>query len=73
MDFAYSPRCQDYLARLRAFVREEVEPNEKAYYAALHASPWQQPAIMESMKAKARAAGLWNLFLPDEELSLIHI
>jgi alkylation response protein AidB-like acyl-CoA dehydrogenase len=67
MDFAYSPRCQDYLGRVRQFMKEVVEPNEAAYYAALHKAPWQQPAIMEEMKAKARAAGLWNLFLPEGE------
>jgi alkylation response protein AidB-like acyl-CoA dehydrogenase len=67
MDFAYSPRCQDYLARLRQFIKDVVEPNEAAYYAELHKAPWQQPAIMEAMKARARAAGLWNLFLPESE------
>lgn len=67
MDFAYSPRCQDYLARLRQFIQDEAQPREKDYYAALHAAPWQQPAVMEELKAKARAAGLWNLFLPDAE------
>lgn len=67
MDFAYSPRCQDYLARLRQFIQDEAQPREKDYYAALHAAPWQQPAVMEALKAKARAAGLWNLFLPDAE------
>ncbi|MDI1302680.1 MAG: acyl-CoA dehydrogenase family protein [bacterium] len=67
MDFAYSARCQNYLARVRQFIRDVVEPNEKAYYEALHKAPWVQPAVMEAMKAEARAAGLWNLFLPDEE------
>lgn len=67
MDFAYSARCQDYLARVHQFIHDEIEPNEKAYYAALQKSPWQQPAIMEEMKARARASGLWNLFLPDAE------
>lgn len=69
MDFAYSPRCQDYLARVRQFMKDVVEPNEKAYLNALHRAPWQQPAVMEEMKAKARAAGLWNLFLPEEGLA----
>jgi alkylation response protein AidB-like acyl-CoA dehydrogenase len=67
MDFAYSPRCQDYLARLKAFVKDEVAPREAEYHAALRAAPWQQPAVMEELKAKAKAAGLWNLFLPEEE------
>ncbi len=67
MDFAYSPPCQDYLTRLRQFMREEVLPAEAAYHAALQSAPWEQPAIMEELKAKARAAGLWNLFLPEAE------
>ncbi|MGB4343705.1 MAG: acyl-CoA dehydrogenase family protein, partial [Moraxellaceae bacterium] len=67
MDFAYSPRCQDYLARLRQFMTDEVNPAEKAWLEALHKAPWEQPAVMESLKTKAKAAGLWNLFLPEGE------
>lgn len=67
MDFAYSPRCQDYLARLRQFMTDEVNPAEKAWLEALHKAPWEQPAVMEELKAKAKAAGLWNLFLPEGE------
>ncbi|MCC2637355.1 MAG: Acyl-CoA dehydrogenase [Moraxellaceae bacterium] len=67
MDFAYSPRCQEYQARIRQFIKDVVEPNEKAYHDALKTAPWQQPAVMEEMKAKAKAAGLWNLFLPEAE------
>ncbi|MBP7178642.1 MAG: acyl-CoA dehydrogenase family protein, partial [Moraxellaceae bacterium] len=66
MDFAYSPRCQEYLARLRQFMKEEVIPAEKTWFEALHKAPWEQPAVMEALKAKAKAAGLWNLFLPEE-------
>lgn len=65
MDFAYSPRCQDYLARLRRFMKEEVIPAEKAWFEALQRAPWEQPAVMEQLKARARAEGLWNLFLPE--------
>ena len=56
-------------ARLRAFMDEVVYPNEKTYRDQHAAGPdrWQTPPIMEEMKAKARAAGLWNLFLPDSE------
>jgi acyl-CoA dehydrogenase len=67
MDFSYSPRCQDYLARLRQFMQDEVVPREAAYHAAIKANPWQQPAVLETLKQKAREAGLWNLFLPDTE------
>lgn len=67
MDFAYSPRCLDYLARLKEFMATELAPRDAAYHAALRDAPWQVPAVMRELKAKARAAGLWNLFLPDEE------
>jgi acyl-CoA dehydrogenase len=66
MDFAYSSRCQEYLSRLRQFMREEVIPAEKSWFEALHKAPWEQPAVMEALKEKAKAAGLWNLFLPEE-------
>lgn len=56
--------------RLRAFVAEVVEPGERAYYAthATYANRWTIPPVMEEMKARAREAGLWNLFLPESEL-----
>jgi alkylation response protein AidB-like acyl-CoA dehydrogenase len=66
MDFAYSPRCQDYLARVRQFMAEELAPRQADYLAALKQEPWKVPEVMKTLKAKARAQGLWNLFLPDE-------
>ena len=66
MDFAYSPRCQDYLARARQFMADELAPRQADYLAALKREPWQVPAVMKTLKAKAREQGLWNLFLPDE-------
>ena len=69
MDFGHSPRAQDYIARVSAFMRDHVLPAEEAYHAQLTGladwRQWRQPAIMEDLKARARAAGLWNLFLPD--------
>ncbi len=71
MDFAPSERTRELSERLARFMREEVLPAELAYAAALSGSSdhraWRQPPIMETLKAKARAAGLWNLFLPDAE------
>ena len=71
MDFSPSSRAQDYLQRLTAFVQEHVLPAEPEYCAQLQNLPdwhnWKQPLIMESLKAKARAEGLWNLFLPEKE------
>jgi acyl-CoA dehydrogenase len=69
MDFGHSPRAQDYIARVSAFMRDHIVPAEDAYHAQLTGladwRQWRQPAIMEDLKAKAKAAGLWNLFLPD--------
>ncbi len=69
MDFAHSPKARDYIARVSAFIAEQVTPNEETYLAQLKhgEQPWNVPPVMEEMKAKARSAGLWNLFLPDTE------
>ncbi len=69
MDFAYSARTKQYLERLAAFMDEHVYPHEQTFDEQLNAQPtrWQVPPIMENLKARARAQGLWNLFLPDSE------
>ena len=52
-------------------MHDHVVPAEPEYYAQVRNRPdwrqWKQPPVMETLKAKARAAGLWNLFLPDKE------
>ncbi len=63
--FTLSPRAQALKDRLVAFMAEHVEPQERAFYAALAEDRWRVPALLDELKAKARAAGLWNLFLPD--------
>ncbi|WP_243047769.1 acyl-CoA dehydrogenase family protein [Dyella sp. RRB7] len=71
MDFTPSERTQALTERLDRFMREEVIPAESTYASQLAGSAdhrqWRQPPVMEQLKAKARAAGLWNLFLPDLE------
>jgi alkylation response protein AidB-like acyl-CoA dehydrogenase len=71
MDFAHSPRAQDMIARVRAFLDEQIAPAEAAYRSELVGGAdwtrWRQPAAMERLKAQAKAAGLWNLFLPDAD------
>jgi acyl-CoA dehydrogenase len=70
MDFALSPRAQDYHDRLSAFMAEHVYPAEAVYErqrgelvaaGAVHTVP----PVVEELKAEARRRGLWNLFLPD--------
>jgi len=65
--FAYSDHARDLRERLIAFQREHVEPAEAEYFAHIerNGQRWTIPPVMESLKTKAREAGLWNLFLPD--------
>jgi acyl-CoA dehydrogenase len=66
MDFQYSAKAQDYLRRLGAFMDEHVYPNEERYYTQVaQGNRWEDPPLLDPLRAKARAAGLWNLFLPD--------
>ena len=70
MNFDYSEKVQRLRAELAEFMDEHVYPNEKTYKDQLNAaeSRWTIPPIMEELKEKAKAAGLWNLFLPDSDL-----
>ena len=69
MDFAPSERCSEFKDRLTAFMDEHVYPAEELYERERSESgnPHHHPAIMERLKAHAREAGLWNMFLPDAE------
>jgi acyl-CoA dehydrogenase len=69
MDFAISPRAQDLVRQLQAFIDERVEPATPVYHEQVRASgdPHFHPPVMEELKAEARARGLWNLFMPDGE------
>ena len=70
MNFDHTPKVRDLQARLSAFMDEHIFPRERevaqemeAYRAA--GNPWQPIQVIESLKPKARDAGLWNLFLPQ--------
>jgi len=66
VDFEFSRRSREYGGRLAAFMDEHIYPNEERFYAQLQEGDhWEEPALLDELKAKARAAGLWNLFLPD--------
>ena len=68
MDFDYSPKVAALQARVAAFMAEHVYPNEAAILAEIaDGDRWQPTQGMEALKEKARAAGLWNLFLPESE------
>src|ERR1700746_2135834 len=70
MDFEPSNKVKRLEAQVRAFMEREIYPAEAVFERQLNEAPsrWQIPPIMEELKAKARAAGLWNLFLPESEL-----
>ena len=68
MDFAYSDKVKALQARLAAFMDEHIYPNEQRFYREIATGDrWQPTAVMEELKEKAKAAGLWNLFLPESE------
>ena len=69
MDFSYSPRTQELQARLSAFMAEHIYPAEKRWFDEIEANTragkrWTPLPVIEELKPKAQAAGLWNLFLP---------
>lgn len=75
MYFDTSPKGRDYLNRVKTFIKEEIEPVEASFWAEVAADcpggdwrQWKVPSVLEELKAKARAQGLWNMFLPDETL-----
>jgi len=68
MAFDPSPKVQDLQKRLTAFMDEHIYPNEKRHAdEAEQLGPWKVYPVVEELKPKARAAGLWNLFLPESE------
>jgi len=72
MDFDFSPRTKDLQARLHRFMDEHIYPAEPRWWAEIEENTragrrWQPLKVIEDLKPVARAAGLWNLFLPDSD------
>ena len=72
MDFEYTPKVKAMQARLLAFMDEHIYPNEARYIEEISANrasgnAWKVSQLIEELKPKARAAGLWNLFLPKSK------
>ena len=70
MDFDYTPKVKDLQARLLKFMGEHVYPNEARFFREIaenraKGNAWVPTTLVEELKPKARAAGLWNLFLPN--------
>ncbi len=75
MHFELSERGQDFLARVKTFISEHIEPVEAEFWAEVHTKNpdgnwrnWTIPTVLEELKNKAKAQGLWNLWMPDEVL-----
>ena len=75
MDFQPSERAASTAQRVRTFIDTHIAPVEAAHWQEIHGArhggdwtQWQIPPRVEALKAKARAEGLWNLFMPDPEL-----
>ena len=64
MDFDYSARTLELSDRLSAFMREEVAPRDAEWQASAQRGVFPL-AVVEDLKGRARALGLWNLFLPS--------
>ncbi len=66
MEFEFSKKTKELQDRLQAFMDEHIYPNEQRFLDEIESARWKPPRIIEDLKPKARAAGLWNLFMPDE-------
>src|SRR2546428_13057635 len=73
MDFEASEKAKELQRRVAAFMDEHIYPNEATYHRQIGDlaigdwKRWQPVSIIEALKPTARAAGLWNLFLPESE------
>ena len=72
MDFAHSPKVQELQKRVTAFMEQHVYPSEAVFHAEVEVNrrkgnAWIPTRVVEDLKKKARAAGLWNLWLPESE------
>ena len=70
MQFDYSPKVQQLRERVDSFMRQHVYPNEQRFHDEIEENTkrgarWTPTTLIEELKPKARAAGLWNLFLPQ--------
>jgi acyl-CoA dehydrogenase len=67
MNFDFSDKTKGLQRRLQAFMDEHIYPNEQRLETEIERNRWTPAPIIEELKPKARAAGLWNLFLPGDE------
>jgi acyl-CoA dehydrogenase len=65
--FEFNDKVKNLQRRLQSFLDEHVYPNEQRFHDETERDRWKPTRIIEELKPKARAAGLWNLFLPNDE------
>ncbi|QER40237.1 acyl-CoA dehydrogenase [Acinetobacter suaedae] len=77
MNFELSRKGQEYLEKTKKFMETEIAPIEDEFWKEVHNTcdpkdwtTWKWPVTLEVLKAKAKKAGLWNMFLPDEKLGV---
>ena len=74
MDFQHSAHAQQYISKVKRFIDEKIRPAEQQYFKEIHErnngsdwKKWKVSPLVEDLKKKAKAEGLWNLFLPDTD------
>jgi acyl-CoA dehydrogenase len=67
VNFEFSDKVKNLQGQLQVFLDERIYPNEQRFYDEIEQNRWSPTKVVEELKLKARAAGLWNLFLPDSE------
>jgi acyl-CoA dehydrogenase len=67
VNFEFSDKVKELRQRLEAFLDEHIYPNERRFHEEVERNRWEPTRVIEELKPKARAAGLWNLFLPNNE------
>jgi len=67
VNFEFSDKVKELQRRLQTFLDEHIYPNEARFYDEIERNRWTPTRVIEELKPKARAAGLWNLFLPESE------
>jgi acyl-CoA dehydrogenase len=67
MSFELNEKTKILQSRLQEFMDAHIYPNEKRFHEEIERDRWKPTKIVEELKVKARAAGLWNLFLPNDE------
>ncbi|HEY2548829.1 MAG TPA: acyl-CoA dehydrogenase family protein, partial [Candidatus Acidoferrum sp.] len=66
MHFEFSEKSKELQRRLQTFMDEHIYPNEQRFREEIDRDRWKPTRIIEELKAQAHAAGLWNLFLPND-------